>query len=166
MTYSNLIKKLVFTEGFSPPDELEHGGLRATPINRSDLVDDVRGINSSLDLIGRTRGGGWPTGPVTEEENYVDLVWHECEHRDRTSFTYVIRDAGGGYLGCLYLYPLGRRAALTDQLMEHDVDVSWWVTERAYEEGWYVRVYQALQDWVVQQFPFSNPHYSNAEIPM
>ncbi len=50
----------------------------------------MRGINASLDLIRETRGGTWPTGPVTEEENYVDLVWHECEFRDGKSFTFCV----------------------------------------------------------------------------
>ena len=165
MTYADLIKRLVLPEGFSPPAELVFVDLNATPISRHDLADDVRGINSSLDLIRQTRGGNWPTRDVTEEENYVDLVWHECEHRDGHSYTYVTRNADGGYLGCIYLYPLGRRVPLTQQLMEHDVDVSWWVTEKAYENGWYDTVYAALQEWVHQRFPFQNPYYSNVEIP-
>jgi hypothetical protein len=65
----------------------------------------VRGINASLDLIRRTRGGTWPTSPVTEEENYVDLVWHECEFRDSKSFTVCVEAQGGGYIGCAYLLP-------------------------------------------------------------
>lgn len=165
MTYSGLIKKLVIPEGFHPPDELVFGELRATPINRSDLSDDVSGINASLDIIRQTRGGRWPTGPVTEEGNYVDLVWHEAEHRDGNSYTYVVRDENGRYLGCLYLYPLGRRVPLSEALMKHDVDVSWWVTGSAYAEGYYAKVFQALRDWSIGSFPFDNPYFSNVEIP-
>ena len=50
-----------------------------------------RGINAGLELIRRTRGGRWPTELVTEDFNYVDLVWHECEFRDGDSFTYCVR---------------------------------------------------------------------------
>ena len=78
----------------------------------------------------------WPTGAVTED-NYVDLVWHEPEFREGYSFAYVVRHHDGRYLGCCYLYPMGRRVALTDELMRHDVDVSWWVTSEAYESGYY-----------------------------
>ena len=88
----------------------------------------MAGINASLELIRRTRGGSWPTEPVTEEFNYVDLVWHECEFREGDSFSYAVYDAGGQYLGCCYLYPLGRRTPLTEELIAFDVDVSWWVT--------------------------------------
>ena len=57
-----------------------------------DLDDDVRGIDASLELIRRTRGGGWPTEPVTTEGNYLDLVWHEREFREGDSFSYVVRE--------------------------------------------------------------------------
>ncbi len=39
---------------------------------------------------------------------------------------------------------MGRRVALTDDLMRHDVDVSWWVTTDAYERGYYAKLYHAL----------------------
>ena len=96
----------------------------------------MQGINASLELIRRTRGGRWPTEPVTEDFNYVDLVWHECEFREGDSFTYAVYDAGGQYLGCCYLYPMGRRTPLTEELLDYDVDVSWWVTPDAYRRGY------------------------------
>jgi len=76
-----------------------------------------------------------------------------------------VYDAAGGYLGCAYLYPMGRRTPLTETLIHHDVDVSWWVTPDAYVRGHYVGLYRALQIWVSTDFPFSAPHYSNREIP-
>jgi hypothetical protein len=69
---------------------------------------------------------------VTEEYNFVDLVWHECEFREGDSFAYAVYDAADRYLGCCYLYPLGPRTPLTADRLEHDVDVSWWVTPDAY----------------------------------
>jgi len=159
------VKKLSLPEGFDPPPRLTYDDVVATVLGREDLDDDVEGINSSLDLIRRTRGGRWPEEPVTTEFNYVDLVWHECEFREGDSFSYVLRDADGGYLGCAYLYPLGRRKELTDELVEHDVDVSWWVTAEAYEAGYYARVYEGLRRWVTEDYPFTNPYWSNAEVP-
>ena len=60
---------------------------------------------------------------------------------------------------------MGRRTPLTEQMLAHDVDVSWWVTPAAYDRGHYVTLYRALQRWVVESFPFVNPHCSNREIP-
>jgi hypothetical protein len=58
-----------------------------------------------------------------------------------------------------------RRTPLTADLVAHDVDVSWWVTPPAYDEGYYDKLYAALRTWVVDDFPFQRPHFSNVEIP-
>ena len=158
-------KKLILPGGFAPPERLVHEDVVATVLGREDLDDDVQGINSSLELIRRTRGGDWPEEPVTPEFNFVDLVWHECEFREGFSFSYVLRDADGAYLGCAYLYPMGRRTELTEALVRHDVDVSWWVTAAAYEAGYYEMVYDGLRRWVIEDLPFTDPYWSNRELP-
>jgi RimJ/RimL family protein N-acetyltransferase len=163
--YSGLIKTIDLPDVFTPPTRLVYEDIRATAITRDDLDDDVLGINASVDLIRRTRGGGWPTGPVTAEDNYADLVWHELEFREGYSFTYVIRDADGRYLGCCYLYPVGRRVPMTEELARHDVDVSWWVTAEGFEQGYYTKVHDALRRWTGTDFPFRSPYFSNTEIP-
>jgi hypothetical protein len=163
--YARFIRKLELPPGYTAPTRLTYEDLVASAITREHLADDVRGINASIELIRSTRGGGWPSEPVTEELNFVDLVWHELEFRDGTSFTYVVHDADGAYLGCCYLYPMGRRTELSEQLLEYDVDVSWWVTPDAYERGHYVRLYAALRHWLAAEFPFAAPYYSNREVP-
>ena len=80
--YAGLIRALQLPPGFAPPTRLEHGELCSRVLTRADLAEDVRGINASLELIPRTRGGDWPTEAVTEEFDFADLVWHEVEFRD------------------------------------------------------------------------------------
>jgi hypothetical protein len=163
--YANLIKKLVLPAGFTAPARLTYEDIEARALTRADLHDDVGGINASIELIQRTRGGDWPTGPVTEEDNFVYLVWHELEFRERISFAYAVYDNEGGYLGCCYLYPMGRRTELTSELLDHDVDVSWWVTPEAHERGLYEKLYRALRRWTAEEFGFEAPYYSNIEVP-
>lgn len=165
MDYTRFVKRLELPAGASAPRELVHGDVVASAITRAHLQDDVRGINESIDLIRQTRGGQWPTEPVDEDFNFVDLVWHELEFRDGTSFTYALYNTDGQYLGCCYLYPMGGRTKLTEELLEYDVDVSWWVTPAAYEHGYYEKVYAALQEWLGREFPFWRPYYSNQQIP-
>jgi hypothetical protein len=165
MEYGQFVKKLEFPDGFTPPTELRHDDVVASAITRAHLQDDVAGINASIDLIRRTRGGRWPTEPVTEDYNFVDLVWHELEFRERDSLTYAVYNTEPRYLGCCYLYPMGRRTRLTEQLLEFDIDVSWWVTPTAYEQGYYRTLYDALRHWLADEFPFWRPYYSNAEMP-
>ena len=95
MDWKGFVKRLDLPDGFSAPAELAFGDVRAKAISRADLDEDVRGINASIELIRRTRGGTWPTGPVTADNNYIDLVWHECEFRDGGSFTYALYDRSG-----------------------------------------------------------------------
>jgi hypothetical protein len=163
--YQGLVKQLRTVDDATVPAELAYGDLRAIAITRDDLRDDVDGINASIELIKRTRGGRWPAGPVSDESNFVDLVWHECEFRDGGSYTFVLRDAETQYLGCLYLYPVGRRTPLSKETIPFDVDVSWWVTPDAYARGYYKTVHHALRHWIGHQLPFASPLYSNAELP-
>ena len=163
--YASFVKPLKLPAGFAAPVHLSYGDITARALSRADLVADVQGVNASIDIIRRTRGGDWPSGPVTEEFDYVDLVWHECEFRENYSFSYAVYDTNGGYVGCCYLYPMGRRTPLDETLLEHDVDVSWWVTPDAYEHDYYRRLYLALGQWIAGEFPFRNPHFSNREIP-
>jgi hypothetical protein len=160
----DLVRPLQLPDGFRAPRGLAFAELRAFAIGRQDLDDDVAGINANVELIATTRGGGWPAAPVTAEENYVDLVWHELEFRENYSFTYVLRRPDGAYIGCAYLYPVGRRVRLHEHA-DSDVDVSWWVTRPAYDDGLYTMAYQALRHWIATEFPFHEPVYSNSEIP-
>lgn len=146
MQYDQLKKKLLMPGGTDVPTRLVYGELEARAINRDHLDDDVAGISASIDLIRKTRGGPWPTEPVTADGNFIDLVWHECEFRDEKSFTYAVYHAQHGYIGCCYLYPLGGRTTLTADLADsYDVDVSWWVTPPAYQRGDYTLLHAALQ---------------------
>jgi hypothetical protein len=145
MEYRQFIKKLDVPPGQVVPERLTYEDIVATALSRADLQEDVRGINASLELIRRTRGGSWPAEAVTEEFNFVDLVWHEAEFRDGGSYSYAVYDINDRYLGCCYLYPMGRRTQLTERLLKHDVDVSRWVTAPAYAEDYYTKLYRALR---------------------
>jgi hypothetical protein len=101
----------------------------------------------------------------SDDFDFVDLVWHECEFREGDSFTYAVYGSRRQYLGCCYLYPMGRRILLTEELLMYDVDVSWRVTPGAYERGYYTKLYAPLQHWIEIAFPLTTAYYSNTEIP-
>lgn len=165
MDYSEFIKKLTTVAEFKPPQELQFNDIIARPVTTDDIDDDLQAVNSSIEVIRKTRGGSWPNGPIDREFDYIDLAWHEREFRDGTSFAYVVYDANGQYVGAFYLYPMGVRTRLAEELLHYDVDVSWWVTTEAYERGYYGKVYTALRQWLAGNFPFKNIYYSNRIIP-
>jgi hypothetical protein len=160
MNYKDFQKKL----NFKAPNSLSYEDLRAKTLTRSDLKADMEGVNSSLEIIRKTRGGAWPSEAVNEDFDLLDLAWHEREFRDGTSFAYVVYDGKDTYIGCFYLYPLGVRTELTEEMLDYDIDASWWVTAAAYEQGYYEKLYKALQKWL-SDFPVNKIYYSNKEIP-
>ena len=166
MQLSDFIKPIKVPTQFEVPKTLTYQHLKATLLNRKDAKEDLFAVNSSLDLIRKTRGGSWPEEELSEEYNDLDLAWHERENRDGTSFAYSIRDAQGEYIGCIYLYPLGQRQELSQELLAYDFDASWWTTNIAYSRGDYAVLYNGLRTWLDQEFHgFGKPWYSNIVIP-
>lgn len=164
MDSSGYIKKFAFSSEFQAPTKLAYKDLVAQPLTRSDLKADAEAVNSSLEIIRQTRGGVWPEEVVSEEFDFLDLAWHEQEFRDGSSFAYVVYGSDGKYTGCFYLYPMGHRTELSEELLSYDMDASWWVTAEAYKNGYYEKFYKALQQWL-KEFPVNKVYYSNKEIP-
>lgn len=163
MDYARYTKKLSLPSGFQAPVKLEYEDIIAKPLTRKDLLADMEGVNSSIELIHKTRGGSWPQEAVTEEFDLLDLAWHEREFRDNESFAYVIYDKDENYIGCFYLYPMGVRTTLSQELIDYDIDASWWVTTDAYEKDYYKKLQAALEQWLADVFPFDKVYYSNKE---
>jgi hypothetical protein len=98
---------LAVPAGFDAPRLLRYDDVTAHAITRDDLGADVRGINASLDLIRETRGGTWPTGPVTEEEGLRRPGPARVRVPGRQVIHVLRRGQGGRYIGCAYLLPSG-----------------------------------------------------------
>ncbi len=165
LDYSNFRKILTLPDGVSAPESLTYGNIFARPLTREDVDDDLAGVNSSIEIIKKTRGGSWPSGVLNKDEDLLDLAWHEHEFRDGDSFAYVMYTDKNEYIGCFYLYAIGVRTPLNEQNLDYEVDASWWVTSDMYENGYYEKVYEALQKWLAEDFNFSKIIYSNAIIP-
>ncbi|KAH7254332.1 uncharacterized protein BKA55DRAFT_539164 [Fusarium redolens] len=130
------------------PIRLVYERLIAVPLSRKHLMEDLVAVNSNSDLIIRTRGGSWPPKGISQEDNFLDLAWHEREFKSRKSFAYVIHDNDD-----------------SPELIGYDVDVSWWVTGDFYSMGYYMLMYRALKSWIQESFPFEKSYFSNQEIP-
>lgn len=148
------------------PVSLEFDDLTAQPLTRKDLADDLTAVNSSIEIIQKTRGGSWPSGNLSEDEDYLDLAWHEREFRDKSSLAYVVYNKNQQYVGCFYLYPIGVRTELTSDTEKFDVDASWWVSADKYNSGYYEKLFLALDSWLKSDFPFNNIYFSNKIVPV
>lgn len=163
MEYSNLRKQIVLPAGVLAPAKLDFDDFYAKPLTREDLKADLEAVNSSIDIIQKTRGGSWPEEQLTEDFDLLDLAWHEREFRDGDSFAYAIYSNDNEYVGCFYLYGIGLRTPLNEETIDYEVDASWWITEKAYDDGYYEKVYEALQKWLNEDFAFTKVIYSNKE---
>ena len=151
-------------ESFVVPEQLETPDFRIRKLTFHDAVLDYEAVMSSSHIIKETRGkaGEWPSPTMTLEDDQIDLAWHQREFENRTSFAYTVMSLDEKEcLGCFYLYPPGFRGDISK---DADVDVSFWVTQTAYEKGLYPKLFTAIQE-MLATWPFKKIAYSNVVLP-
>jgi len=150
-------------ESFQVPKQLNHSKFIARKLCARDAYLDYMSVMSSIDIIRKTRGGSWPNSDLTFEDDMIDLAWHQREFENSSSFAFTVMNLDETEcLGCFYLYPAGFRGEAPEG---SDVDVSFWVTQKAYDEGLYNELYFAIKDWLQSEWPFKQFYWSNKEIP-
>ena len=134
--------------------------VNLTPL---DTERDYKTFIANKDAIKAQRGGTWPDGTETLEEDRVDLSWHQREFELGTSFAYqVISPDEQEMYGCVYFYPPKHPNNGAAQYEPEDIDVSvnLWTTESAYSAGIYDKLYRFTEQWL-KEWPFTNPAITN-----
>lgn len=150
-------------DSFQVPTKFEHSQFLIRKLCFNDAELDYKAVMSSVEIIKRTRGGDWPSASLSFEDDQIDLAWHQREFENKTSFAFTILTPDEKEcLGCLYLYPSGYR---NETSKDADVDVSFWVTQKAYDEGLYSTLYKTLDRWLKSIWPFKKIVYTNKELP-
>lgn len=154
---------------FQPQLEARVGQYVLRPLTEAYLAQDLAAVNSSVETIRQVRGGTWPKGPITEEEDRSDLVEHGRQFREHISFAYsVLTEDESECVGCVYVYPPNHPFDDSDKsAMPADADavVNMWVTKAAYDAGFYPVLYSFVTEWMAQVWPFKRPFVSNQEKP-
>lgn len=86
------------------PRNADLGLLRLTPLDPSAAEEDFAVVARSEPVLRGFFGNDWPLG-LTLVENRIDMAWHEREFTLRRSFSWILRDPAGVYLGCAYVFP-------------------------------------------------------------
>jgi hypothetical protein len=147
---------------FEVPRELRTPDFFIRKLRFNDVDLDYNAVMSSIDIIKMTRGGSWPNPDLTHEEDHADLGWHDREFENRTSFAYTVMSPDEKEcLGCFYLYPGGTRG---EESKDADVDVSFWVTQKAYDQDLYEKLYVAITEFL-KSWPFKDIVFTNSLIP-
>lgn len=145
------------------PKKLETPNFLIRKLCAKDVRLDYKAVMSSLDIIQKTRGGSWPTSALTFEDDLIDLSWHQREFEYHSSFAFTVMSLDEKKcLGCLYLYQPGYR---NETSRDADVDVSFWVTQEAYDNGLYPVLYETLDKWLKTSWPFKKIVYTNVNLP-
>ncbi|MFF2949998.1 BTAD domain-containing putative transcriptional regulator [Kitasatospora sp. NPDC057965] len=109
---------------FEVPERLEAPGFLLRPITIRDLAQDHALVTGSREQLREQFGSAWdwPPPDLTEEQDLVQLAWHQQEFTRRTSFALAVVSPGDGrLLGCVHLDPPGDR--------RNDADLFFWTGE-------------------------------------
>ena len=151
-------KRLFFIpESFTIPEWLDAGSFQLVPIGREYAAMDFEAITKSAEhLTGVLGRYDWP-GEITFLEDSLALVGHEWEFEHRTGFVYtVLNPTGDAVIGCVYVYP--------SRLDDYDAEVVLWVTKSAYDDGLDSLLFQRVDQWLHEQWPFEKVIYPGREI--
>ncbi|MER7705946.1 BTAD domain-containing putative transcriptional regulator [Kitasatospora sp. NPDC097605] len=106
---------------FEVPERLEGPGFLLRPITIRDLAQDHALVTASRDQLRAQFGQAWnwPPPDLTEDQDLVQLAWHQHEFTRRTSFALaVVAPADDRLLGCVHLDPPGDP--------RHEADLFFW----------------------------------------
>jgi len=151
------------SKNFKPPCELKTEDFFICLLSAKFLDEDYKAVMSNIELIRKTRGGAWPTTNLSLHQDLIDLSWHEKKIREKNSFAFAVFSKNKKtYLGCFYFYPPDWRKKAPHN---SDVDVSFWVIQKAYDGGLYQKLYEVIKDWLQKDWPFKHPYWTNEELP-
>lgn len=148
---------------FKVPERAETDSFIIRKLCAKDAYLDYIAVMSSIEIIKQTRGGSWPYPELTFEDDLIDLAWHQREFEGGRSFALTVMNLDeSACLGCVYIYPPGFRSEVAQ---EYDADISFWVTQKMYDSGFYNELYFFLKEWIKDKWPFTNPLWSNTVLP-
>ncbi|MFE6871328.1 BTAD domain-containing putative transcriptional regulator [Kitasatospora sp. NPDC057692] len=133
---------------FEVPERLEGRGFLLRPITIRDLAQDHALVTSAQVQLRQQFGQAWnwPPPDLTEEQDLVQLAWHQHEFTRRTSFALAVVTPGDGrLLGCVHLDPPGDP--------RHEADLFFWTGERpgsALDRD----LSTALDHWLTTRWPW------------
>ena len=154
---------MVQFDSFEIPTEVIMDSFIVRKMCASDIEIDFVAVTSSVDIIKKQTGGDWPAADVAYEDNYIDLCWHQREFEYKNSFAYIVTNLEGTESkGCIYVFP--KKHFFNDDIKDLpedcDVVIDMWVTQKAFDDGFYVELYNFFREWI-KLWPYEKPYFSN-----
>lgn len=150
---------LLVPPGFEVPVDVQGEGFKLVPLG-PDLTDiDYAAYMSSIEHLQETftRSDRWPTADLTRDDAVVDMETEQGRFERRESFAYGVLTADGAReLGSVYVRPASKPG--------YDATVSMWVTKADFDAGFDAELYDWVQEWVTNDWPFENVAYPGRKI--
>ncbi len=143
---------------FQVPATLETAEFRLRMLTIHDVVKDFDAVITSVDHLKIIwPGGKWPEG-LTLEQNLIDLGWHQKEFQIRRSFAYTVVSLSEETVkGCVYIEPTRKSG--------YDAEAYLWARQSELANGLEERLYNAVREWLDEQWPFENVAFPGRGIP-
>ncbi len=125
------------------PRHMVLGDVSFTPLSPDVVDEDFEAVVATAPLLTGVFGT-WPAG-LTRADNAIDLAWHEREFTSNRSFSWIVRDDTGTYIGCFYIYPeIGSRGQATAVL---------WLCDMVNRNETALRLKKKLTAWMGENLP-------------
>lgn len=144
---------------FNPPTLVEAPGFKLVPLGPDLVEQDYAAYMSSIEHLQQTfsRSTGWPRADLTLADSMVDMETEAARFAARESFAYgVLTPDGQHELGSVYVRP--------SPVPEYDAVVMLWVTKAQYDAGFDAELYDWVQQWVANEWPFAKVAYPGRAI--
>lgn len=144
---------------FKVPEKFENQYFRLRMLTVNDVVKDYDAVMTSIDHLQGVFGSRskWPGKELTLEQDLIDLGWHQKEFQRRSSFAYTVMNREESQcLGCVYINPTSK--------IKFDAEVYLWVRQSELESGLDPILFDAVKNWVKQNWPFQKVVYPGRDI--
>ena len=154
-------KSPLVPEDFKVPDELLTESFRLRPLTPDDVILDYEAVMTSIDHLHASKhmndGHGWPSPQLTFATDLRHLKGHHQEHLERKAFTYTVMNLDESVcFGCVYISPTEKPG--------YDATIRMWVRTSAFYQGLDPILFEAVKEWIVDDWPFENPAFPGREI--
>ena len=143
---------------FNVPDTLQNEHFRIRMLSVNDVVKDYDAVMSSIEHLKEMYPtSSWPSKDLTFEQDLIDLGWHQKEFQRRSSFAYTVVSLDESQvLGCLYINPTTKG--------DYDASITMWVRASEVDNGLDAILYDAVKNWISEDWPFKKAAYPGREI--
>lgn len=143
-------------DDFEPPILVETDKFKLVPLGPEVVELDYKAYMSSIEHLQETftRSTSWPREGIDDEAAMQDMLNEQERFNNRESFAYAVLDvAGEREMGCVYVRPISKPG------YGYEAEVRLWVTKADFDEGFDEELYEWVQQWLEEGWPFEDVAY-------